>query len=483
MFLKSSSLVLMGALSLAGCAGLRATTELPAPVKQALIKSGLPQSALGVVAFPLAQRERGLRLQAEQAMQPASTLKLLTSVVALDRLGANARGRTDLLADLARVGDVLPGPLYLRGGADSELDWGALNTLLRHLRDQGVREIQGGLVVDRTLFRPARLDLDQSPFDAAPEFRYNVIPDALQLNTSLLGYAIESDSTRVSALASPAWPGIQVDSSALTLSDKSCGDWNEDWRLAQVLPQADGGMTVSLRGVFPRNCRQQPELQLLDRQWLTARAVRQIWLELGGVLGPGDREAATPAAARVLASHFGRPLGEVVRGMLKQSDNPLTRLVYLRLGAADAQHQAAPEEATLAASERVVRQWLAAQQIDATGLVLENGSGLSRVERIKPAQLAALLARAWDGRQAPELLSALPVAGVDGTLSQRLKTLAPGQARLKTGTLRDVAAIAGYVFDSENRPWVLVALINHADAAAQGRPVLDVLVKWVASQP
>lgn len=487
MLLKSTRLVLLSALCLAGCANLRPSAELPAPVKLALDRAGLPPTALGVVAFPLAQRERGLRFNPEQAMQPASTLKLLTTVVALERLGANARGRTDLLADMPRVGDVLPGPLYLRGGADTDLDWGVLNTLLRSLRDQGVREIQAGLVVDRNLFRPARLDLGQPPFDAAPEFQYNVIPDALQLNTNLLGYVIESDATQISARADPAWPGILLDTSALTLNDKRCGDWDEDWQIprvqAQVQAKVDGALTVRLQGSFPRDCRQQPQLNLLDRQWLTARAVRQIWRELGGVMGPGDLEAATPAAARVLASHLGRPLGEVLRGMMKRSDNPLTRLVYLRLGAADAAHQSAPDETTLAASERVVRHWLAERKIDATGLVLENGSGLSRLERIKPAQLAALLATAWDGRQAPELLNTLPVAGVDGTLGRRLKTLAPGQARLKTGTLRDVVAIAGYVYDAGNRPWVLVALINHPEASAQGRPALDALVEWVAGQP
>ena len=489
MFLKSTCFVLIAALGLAGCANLQPTAELPAPVKLALDRAGLPPTALGVVAFPLAQREWGLRVHAEQAMQPASTLKLLTTVVALDRLGANARGRTDLLADAAQVGDVLPGPLYLRGGADTDLDWGALNTLLRRLRDQGVREIQGGLVVDRTLFRPARLDLGQPPFDEAPEFAYNVIPDALQLNTNLLGYVIESDAAQVSARADPAWPGILLDTRALTLSDKACADWDEDWQIPQVQPQAqaqaqaDGALTVRLQGAFPRHCRQQPQLNLLDRQWLTARAVRQIWRELGGVIGPGEREAATPAAARVLASHLGRPLGEVLRGMMKRSDNPLTRLVYLRLGAADAAHQAAPDEMTLAASDRVVRQWLAERNINATGLVLENGSGLSRLERISPAQLAAVLATAWDGRQAPELLNTLPVAGVDGTLSRRLKMLAPGQARLKTGTLRDVMAIAGYVYDGQQRPWVLVALLNHPEASAQGRPALDALVEWVAGQP
>jgi D-alanyl-D-alanine carboxypeptidase/D-alanyl-D-alanine-endopeptidase (penicillin-binding protein 4) len=478
-FLASASLI-AAALALAGCAAVPPAPPLPAEVRQALAQAGMAETSLGVVAFPLHQRGQVMRLNAEQPMQPASTMKLLTSIVALERLGANARGRTDLLVDSAPLGDVLPGALYLRGGADTDLDWGALTMLLRQLREQGLREIRGGLVVDRTLFRPARLDIGQPRFDEQPEFQYNVIPDALQLNTSVLDYQVSADAKTLAARVSPAWLGIEIDARGLSLNDLPCKDWENEWRVP-VVETAAGGATqrVRLLGTFPRNCTQKPELNLIERQWLTATAVRQIWRELGGVIGAGDREAATPAEARVMASHRGRPLAEVLRGMMKSSDNPLTRLIYLRLGAT----VATADEPTLAAAERVVRDWFAAKGLDATGLVLENGSGLSRIEKIKPSQLAGLLTIAWDGRQAPELLGTLPVAGVDGTLSRRFKgTPAEGRARLKTGTLHSAVALAGYVPDSQDRPWVVVAMLNDELASAKGRPVIDALVDWVARQ-
>jgi D-alanyl-D-alanine carboxypeptidase/D-alanyl-D-alanine-endopeptidase (penicillin-binding protein 4) len=207
--------------------------------------------------------------------------------------------------------------------------------------------------------------------------------------------------------------------------------------------------------------------------------VRQLWAELGGTLGPGDAEAAAPPGAVVLATHRGRPLAEVLRGVMKSSDNALTRLIYLQLGAQAAQGG----EPTLAAAERVVRNWFSAHGIDDRGLVLDNGSGLSRTERISAAQLAGLLRAGQRGAQAPELLATLPVAGLDGTLSRRLKDgPATGKARLKTGTLRDAVGLAGYVPDASGKPWVFVALLNHPEAAAKGRPVLDALVEWVARQ-
>ena len=474
---RLAALALMAAaLLMSGCAAFRHELALPPSVGQALEKSGLPASALAFIAIPLHQRDRALRLRDQQPMQPASTMKLVTAVVAMDRLGPNARGRTELLAADTVQGDVLTGPLYLRGGADTDLDWGVLGSLLRQLRGQGLREIRGGLVVDRTLFKPARMDLGVPPFDEQPEFQYNQIPDALQLNVNLLDVLIQSDATRVKARVFPAWPGLGIDASAMSLGEGRCADWEDGWKL----PVVAAGQ-IQMLGSFPKNCTQSAALNLVDRQWLTASAVRQLWRELGGVMAEGDSEGATPHEARVLAHHGGRPLAEVTRELLKASDNPLARLTYLRLGAASA--MAADYPRTVDAAEAEVRAWFKGHGIADGGLVMDNGSGLSRSERISPAQLAALLVAALDGRLAPELLTALPIAGVDGTLRNRLKGPATqGLARLKTGTLNNVAALAGVVPDRQNRPWVVVAMLNAPEAGAKGRPVLDAVIEWVAAQ-
>ncbi|WP_077035971.1 D-alanyl-D-alanine carboxypeptidase/D-alanyl-D-alanine-endopeptidase [Pelomonas sp. KK5] len=486
--MKRALTILAAALALSGCASLRGPA-VPEEVTKAMADAGLPMSALGVVAYPIEDRSHLLRLNADVPMSPASTMKLVTGAVALDRLGTNSRSRTDLLIDPAQLNGegVLAGPLYLRGGADTDLDWGALGQLLRDLRERGVREIQGGLVVDRTLFRPARLDIGLPPFDASPEAYYNVIPDALYLNGNLLGYALKSSVSQVQAATAPAWPGITVDSSAMTLVDAACKDWEKGWKAPLVLPLPPANAAaqtqhVLLQGTFPKQCEQREDFtNLVDRQWLTAQAVRQIWGELGGRIGGSagtDTEAATPPEAKVQATHLGRPMAEWMRGMMKRSDNGLTRLTFLHLGAA----AAAPGEDTLPAAKRVVTDWFAAHGIDATGLVLDNGSGLSRSERIKPVQMAALLQAAHDGPQGPELLAMLPVAGVDGTLRRRMKgTPAEGHARMKTGTLRDTFALAGYVSDAHGRLWIVVGMINDENGE-KGKPALDALAAWVARQ-
>lgn len=467
--------LLAAALLLAGCA---TTSSIPDPAQAALDQAGLPADSLGFVLQPLDGSRPALQRRATDPMVPASTMKLVTATVALDRLGINHRGRTELLAAAAPVDGVIQGPLILRGLADPDLDWSALWWLLRQLRESGVTEIRGGLIVDRTLFNPTRFDLGLPPFDEAPEFGYNVIPDALHLNGSLLDYELQSTPTGVSARSVPAITGLTVDASAMTSSARACKDWSEDWRPAQWT-SASEGWTLRLQGAFPAACRQRVALQLVDRQWLTARMVRQLWTELGGRIGAGDAEGRAPIDAVVLATHRGRPLAEVLRGVMKSSDNALTRLIYLQLGA----QTAVNGEPTLAAAERVVRAWFAAQGLDDRGLVLDNGSGLSRRERISPAQLAGLLRAGQRGAQAPELLATLPIAGMDGTLSRRLKDgPAAGLARLKTGTLRDAVGLAGFVPDANGRPWVFVALLNHPEASRKGRPVLDALANWVAAQ-
>ena len=528
-------LALLLAISL-GCALPPAAAQshdprLPAAVAEALAKAQLPAEALAAVVLPSTRLGPRWLWQADRAMQPGSTIKLLTSIVALDRLGPNHRGFTELLTTAPQQGDVLAGDLVLRGGADPELSLAQMWAMLAELRHtHGIREIAGDIVIDRTLFRPQRQELGLPPFDEQPEFPYNVVPDALQLNGSLMRLEISSEidpaapagAPVVRARALPPLPDLLIDASAMRLSERACKDWDLDWITPPVIDEPlPGTLRVRLQGGFPKDCSQRPSLQLIDRQALVERQLRWLWASLGGewrgrareaelplieplgqaalapstlvpapppplpgsaVVAPGVARAghlgAMPAGVRLLASHQARPWGELLRTLNKQSDNAYSRLLYLSLGlSAMADSPGAP---TAALADREVRRWLDERRINAADMVLDNGSGLSRSERLTPRQLALALQAAQQGRWAAELMMSLPIAGVDGTLRNRLKTgPAAGLARLKTGSLRDVTALAGVVFDPQGRPWTLVAMINH-EQAGKGRPVLDALVDWVA---
>lgn len=512
---------------------------LPAGAQRALAAAGVGAPSLAAVALPLGHEGRPWGHRAHQPMQPGSTMKLVTSAVALDRLGPGHRGRTTFSSSAPLAGGVLQGDLRLEGGADPELGLAEFWALLVELRAAGVQRIAGDLVIDRHLFLPARSDLGVPPFDDGPEWGYNVIPDALGLAGALLPVEIDSRSGTVAARTVPPLAGVEV-VARMTLAERRCADWEDGWQPPRAAPAPrpdshggipamgsssgndsgrvdaapDSGLTLELNGTFPRDCVRRLALQVPDRLRLEAAIFRTLWAGLGGALDGRVREAEVPVpsgavrsvgtearpasaasgpsatsaasaapapAARVLAQRQARPWGEVLRRMNKVSDNPQTRLLYLSLGVPAM--PAAPGVPTAALADRVVRQWFDEQGIATPGLVLDNGSGLSRSERITPLALAQLLRVAWAGRHASDFVASLPLAGEDGTMRARLKTgPAAGWARLKTGTLRNVAALAGYVRDARGRPWAVAMMINddRPGAARSARPALDALVDALA---
>jgi serine-type D-Ala-D-Ala carboxypeptidase/endopeptidase (penicillin-binding protein 4) len=475
------------------------TTPLPLPVMDALRTTTIPEDAVSVLV--LRGDKTVLAHLADRPMQPASTIKLVTTLISLEQLGPVFRGRTEMRTTGELKGDVLKGDLVLRGGADADLTTETLTTMLRSLRYQGIRTIAGNLVVDRQLFNPARFDLGVPPFDESPEADYNVAPDALLVNKNMLQLDMRSTpradgrarnvrtAARVRVAVQPELDGVTVESD-MKLVDAACPAWENGWQTPETVQRAGGGIKVVLHGTFPKNCVADVSINVIDRQEYVARLVRRIWKSLGGTLAGTAVEGATPAGARLLAEHVSRALPELIRDTNKPSDNTLARLLFLSLGALEPDpvlgSRPQPDDAatvpTLARSEAAVRAWMRTHGIDDTGLVLENGAGLSRTERITPIQMAGLLQAGLHSNWTPEFLASIPIAGVDGTMRRRLQdSPAAGRARLKTGTLSNVVSLAGYVQDADGRQCVLVAFVNSDRVSnGRGRAVLDALVDWVA---
>jgi D-alanyl-D-alanine carboxypeptidase/D-alanyl-D-alanine-endopeptidase (penicillin-binding protein 4) len=513
--------------ALLACAG-SSIAALPEPVAKLAAAAGIPEDAIGAVVL------RGDTIlvanAADTAMNPGSTIKVVTTLVGLEQLGPAFRGRTELRSNGAIVGDVLRGDLILRGGADMDLNADALTHLLERLRSQGVRKIAGDLVLDRQLFQPARPDAGVPPFDEAPEAYYNVIPDALLVNMNMLYVELAADGRALTASMLPALDKVDV-KPALTLVDGDCNKWDAGWQPPTV-ERRGARLAVVLHGTFPRNCRKNVGINVLDRDDYADRLVRATWQRLGGTiagktrtvdlatytstlaaravaqgaLGSDTPPAATPAdQTTLLAEHVSRALPELVRDTLKTSDNALARTLFLSLGSlqADPVLGSRPLPAgerlamlmaahgndknvpatTAARAEQVIRQWLKEQHIDGDGIVFENGSGLSRTERIRPVQLAAVLRAGQTSPWLPEFQASLPIAAIDGTMRKRLKdSPAAGRARIKTGTLSGVVAVAGYVPDANGEECIVVAIVNHERAGnGVGRGIVDALIDWTAN--
>ncbi len=479
---------------------------LPSVVVGAMRKANFPDAALGVVVMRLSDNAVIVSHNAKTSFAPASTMKLVPTFIGLDRLGPIHRGSVELHTAAQQVGDVLKGDLVLRGLADMDFDWEAFQRMLETLRNQGIRTIAGNLIVDRQYYQPSRLDIGAPPFDESPEFRYNVIPDALNLNLNLLQLEMESDASGMRIRVTPELDRVTVVSN-MTIVETACKDWDSGWLIPTQTQSNLGGTEVQLQGTFPKNCAAKTSINVIDRAQYATRLFKALWAKLGGSFNGTVIESNAPiATGLLLAQHRSRPLGELVRDINKQSDNTFARMLYLNLGANAAALGATnlnpnepppstaeippPSESglrriaapTLAFAEQEVRDWFKRQGIDTTGLVLENGSGLSRLERIRPLQLAELLTAANRSQWAPEFMASLPIAGLDGTMRNRLKdSPSAGRARLKTGTLRDVSALAGYVPDATGQMCVVVAIINDPRAdEALSLPVLDALIDWLA---
>ena len=469
---------------------------LPDSVVNALQAANIPDNAIGVVVTRLTDGVTVISHGADASLAPASTMKLVTTFIGLERLGPIYRGRTELLTLATPMGGALKGDLVLRGLGDADLDWEAFQNMLQTLRNKGVQDIQGDLVVDRHLFKPSRLDINVPPFDEAPEFRYNVIPDALMINMNLLQFALESDGSSLRIATTPSLDRVTVVSN-MKLVDGPCSKWEDGWLLpTQTLPlssvdrQLDGSIQIQLQGTFPKNCAITTDINILDRALYTDRLFRSLWAKLGGTYQGVTREAAvaTNAGEQLLATHRSRPLAEVLRDINKPSDNTLARMLYLTLGTLPPElgqrqrnDSGRGDETTLTASAQEVYAWFERHGISGAGLVMENGSGLSRLERIRPSQLAGILIAANQSAWAPEFLASLPIVGIDGTMRNRLRdTPAAGWARIKTGTLKNVVAIAGYVPDAKGQMCAVVAIVNHPLASgALARPIMDAMIDWV----
>ncbi len=463
-----------------------AQAALPAPVSALMAAHKMPQDAIGVLVL----RGDSMLVShlAERAMQPASTMKLVTTLVALEKLGPVFKGRTELRTSAVMEGDTLKGDLVLRGGADPDLTGEVLREMLQALRNQGVRRIEGRLVQDRQLFNPARIDQGAVPFDEWPNAYYNVIPDPLLVNKNMLLLDMRSNGARVQINSQPTLDRVTVES-AMTLIDAPCAKWEDGWLAPQVLRDAAGAIRVVLQGTYPRNCVAANSINVVDRQDYVDRLLRETWKNLGGVIDGVTVEGAAAPDSPVLAQHLSRALPEVVRDVNKPSDNALARTLLLSLGSLESDPVAGSRplamvagETTLARAEQEIRLWMRSQGISDAGMVIDNGSGLSRSERISPLQLAGLLQAGLRSKWAPEFMASLPIAAVDGTMRRRLKdSPAAERARLKTGTLRNVTALAGYVPDATGQQCVVVAMISsEGGGEAKGRAVLDALVDWVA---
>ncbi|MBB3245142.1 D-alanyl-D-alanine carboxypeptidase/D-alanyl-D-alanine-endopeptidase (penicillin-binding protein 4) [Herbaspirillum sp. Sphag64] len=444
--------------------------ELPASMVNALRQAKIPVRSVGVFVQQVDTAQPVLAASAATAFSPASVMKLVTTDAALELLGPTYSWKTQAFIDGALQNGVLSGDLSIKGSGDPKLVMENFWMFLRQIRAKGVRDIRGNLVLDRSIF--AEQEVDPAQFDDDPQKPYNVGPDALLLNykTIALHFLPDESGKQVVVSVEPPLAGYVVNPPKLS-ADVACGDWRTRLK-ADV-----GDVSTSFAGSYPAACGEQVwyinPYRMSANQYFGA-VFRQMWAELGGTFS-GQVVAATVApAAHLLAEWQSPTVPEVIRDINKYSNNVMARQLLLTMAA-----QAAEGPGNVARGAQTISAWLSSKGIASNAVIIDNGAGLSRTERITPAILGQLLLTAYHSAVMPEFIASLPLVGYDGTMRKRLRSDAvAGQAHIKTGSLNEVRSVAGYVQAASGKMYVVVCLINHPNAAA-GQPAQDALLQWV----
>lgn len=448
------------------CGAAAAAQGLPAEVETALAQSGLPRDAVVLLVAPAEGGPARVAHRVDAPVNPASINKLVTTFAALDLLGPTFTWNTPVYFDGPVRHGVLEGNLVIQGQGDPALVLERLWLLLHRVQSLGVKTIAGDIVLDRSAFTlPPH---DPAAFDGEPLRPYNAAPDALLVNFKSVTVTLTPEPGRARVRVDPPlahvrWPAT------VPLAPGECGDWIGGLRADFRAPGR-----VRFAGSFPGACGERNwHVAFPDPDRYAARAVEAAWLGMGGHLRGEVREGRVPAGATPAFTFPSPTLAEVTRDINKFSNNVMAQQVFLTLGLQQR------GQGSFEAAREVVRGWWR-ERFGGEPPATENGSGLSRSESITAAQLGQLLQSAWASPLMPDYAASLPLLGLDGTLRRQRQNT--GLAHLKTGSLNEVAGMAGYVHGPQGRRWVLVAIANHPRAGAV-RNVAQALVQWAARQP
>lgn len=448
---------------------------LPTDVRRHLAKAGIPLSSIGVYVQEITPtRTPILAINADQPMNPASTMKLVTTYAAMEIMGQHYQWTTSVYRDGAIIGDTLQGNLIFKGTGDPGLGIEELRLIVTKLRETGLRKITGDLILDRTHFNIH--ESEYRPFDGDPDKPGNVPPDPLMLERRVFFAKLTPDpvAQQIDIQLTPDLKSVETISNIRY--DKKRGKCRKQIT-KQLEQKPDGTYRLTFDGSMSMDC---PDTTFrfasVDMPNYFGGAFASVWQEMGGQFNGRIINTILPQSAVLLATYYSPPLLDALSITNKRSNNMFAKQLFLSLGTVRYNSTGSQAHST-----STVQEWLQAKGLVFPEMLIENGSGLSRIERISAKNLGLLLENAAYSPVFNTFLNSLPLVGVDGTMARRLRNReVTGNASIKTGTLRDVKCIAGYVRSLSKRDYIVVFFINHPNAgSSHGVQALDQLIEWV----
>ena len=482
---------------------------LPDSVEHLIKKSSITKESIAISVEKISRQttpsskyisSEVINWQDDKAMNPASTMKLVTSLAAMEVLGPQYRWKTDLFTNGQIQGDTLKGDLLLKGSGDPKLIPEEISKLLSNLKALGIKKISGDLIFDRTAYEKPQKE--SSFFDGETQRAYNASPDALLFAFNSLSFQFfpNADNDLVLIKQTPRLANLKIDNNLRVVESPFCVDWKKDIHMS-LDRQPNGSWLATFNGNYPSACKSAAwNVVASDIDSFLAQSMIAAWEDVGGIWLkiPNFQTGHLNKSFRPIMTHFGIPLYESVKDINKLSNNVMAKQLFLTISLEKSGKASSTEN-----SEKIVREWLKKYNLEMPELVIENGSGLSRIERISSKHLNDILLLGLNSASKNYYTESLPVAGIDGTMKHRLldkikkyfpnkkdndllktntqgypETLQKYGAYIKTGSLMDVRSISGYVVSRTGQVYVVTSFINHPNANT-GRNIHDALLVWL----
>ena len=453
-----------------------ANAPIPDRIQRIIDGHNLPESSFSFYVQAVGADAPRFVFNAGKPMNPASAVKTITTFAALESLGPAFTWQTELYALGPIENGVLRGDLLVKGGGDPFLVEDQLRGMLKSLQRAGVERIQGNLVLDGSYFDPSVTG--DELIDNQAGRAYNTRPSAVIANFQAMTFYFypHPNGQDVIIHSDPRLPNVKI-TNRLRLVNRSCGGYQRG--ISYNLNPEDP-TEVIFDGSFPSRCsRYQMVREVLNAPDYTFGLFTTLWNELGGTLEGGLRVGAVPDDLEPIVVWNSVPLGDVIKSINKYSNNVMTRHLLLTLGA-----EVLGPPATVDKGIEAMKNYLELKSLDSTQLSLDNGAGLSRDTRVTTDLMTGLLQSAWASPYMPEFVASLPINGLDGTMRNRVRgTTMSGRMHVKTGSLDEVAAVAGFVYSQSNTIYTVVGIVNHELAdRGPGAELLNELLTWVYLQ-
>jgi D-alanyl-D-alanine carboxypeptidase/D-alanyl-D-alanine-endopeptidase (penicillin-binding protein 4) len=439
-----------------------------ADFKKLIKKHHFNESNLGL--YVEADGKSVIDINASKSMVPASLTKIVTGGAILTKIPLNKKFVTELASKAAFEGTTLKGAICLRGGGDpsfvSEKMWYLVNEFVR----TGVKTIEGDLIVDATRF-------DSESFDAGRDSvrvdrAYDAPISAMSFNWNSVNVFI-----RPGDLNGPAKIFLDPVSDYLELENKTKTVEKSGVKSIEVSRVRLGLKDkIIITGSISKNATEAVVYKSISNPTLwTASHLKEFLKEREIIVKGVVKEGECEADSKVLASVSSKNLNEITSDMLKFSNNYVAEMLVKNLAA-----ETVTKNASMKDGIEAIKTYLDQVGLRRSDYVLENVSGLTRDNRFTPKQLALVLTNIKnDFLIFPEFLSGLPIAGVDGTMKNRLKG-GLSLVRAKTGYLDGVVGLAGYIGRQDKGPLVFVFLFNGGfDQGLAARPLFDDLISAI----